>query len=749
MARIRCWTLVCGLMAAWANAATAQITTSTTLLVATPSILVTLNQSTLFWGQSTTGTVTLGTASTDPNGTVVVFTSPDPRVSFAESRVTVPSGQKTATFTVKTSAGTTTSANLMLDAYIDGTSYHASYPLNLEPITFTIALSPSVVGGTWARGTLYMRNNLPAPMTFPVFFAAGTPDPGGNQYLVPPATLYVQAGQASASFFVGTKPVSFGSPSASALLAVGGAGFFTSAGISITPVKVQAVTVGVPSVIGGQEVTGTVFLDAPAPAGGLTIPLNVAYSLPTAPLAATVVGGSVSVAAGTSSGTFRIATAAVTQDVDATFSVSGYPGAGVLKVKPTPALAAVTLASPSLFWGQSTTGSVTLNTSAPAAGVIADLVPLSASDGITVTPSQLVFSAGTISRTFQVTTAATSTLDEITRSVQWSTHGTTPDQAASLSMKSVKIAGVALSTTTALPGSTLTGTVNLTAAAVVDMPVQVTATVRSGDLAAVLPAIPSLVVPAGQRSSAAFTFTSPFVRTASQVSFIAQYTNGAPTGAPLPGVLTINPTAVTDLQFGTSSVTGNTGPYAVSVTPVLNAPAPAGGATIALLASVASGCVGQLSLPASAVIPEGQTRTSVTMSVGSIKANCDLGVTARYAATATQVARTLPVVYASGTLSTTSTTPTLATVSLSSLTVAPSSVTSGSSFTVTATLTSAPVGFPVSLPLTGLNATITIAAGTTTGSFTAPAPKVAGATTFTIGASYGGASRTASVLVSP
>jgi plastocyanin len=140
------------------------------------------------------------------------------------------------------------------------------------------------------------------------------------------------------------------------------------------------------SVIGGQSVTGTVLIEEPAPAGGLTV--NLAVDQP----ALVTIPSTVTVAAGQVTGNFPISTNGVAANTNATVT-AGYGGASEtqgLLIEPA-SISTFTFNPTPVDGGTATTGTVTLN-GLPGSSFKVNLTGLPA--GFTATPASLSFSPG-------------------------------------------------------------------------------------------------------------------------------------------------------------------------------------------------------------------------------------------------------------------------------------------------------------------------------------------------------------------
>ena len=156
-------------------------------------------------------------------------------------------------------------------------------------------------------------------------------------------------------------------------------------------------------IVGGNPSTGTVILTSAAPSGGAVVSLGSASSAVTVP-------GNVSVSQGATSATFAIVTSVVTTQTLATLSATYGGVTKTTTVTVNPAAAGATLATLSLNptdvkGGGSVTGTVTLSALAPANGATVTL--RSSNPALASVPASVLVSAGTSSKPFTITTAAT------------------------------------------------------------------------------------------------------------------------------------------------------------------------------------------------------------------------------------------------------------------------------------------------------------------------------------------------------
>jgi hypothetical protein len=190
--------------------------------------------------------------------------------------------------------------------------------------------------------------------------------------------------------------------------------------------------------------------------------------------------------------------------------------------------------------------------------------------------------------------------------------------------------------------------------------------------------------------------------------------------------LSLNPTTVTGGNSSTGTVT-------------LSGRAPAGGATVALSSSNTAAAT----VPSSVTVAAGATTATFTVSTSAVAASTTVTISATYSG-ATR----------SASLNVTPASPPPPT--LSSLSLNPTSVTGGNSSTGTVTLSGAAPAGGATVALSSSNtpaatvpSSVTVAAGATTATFTVSTSAVAASTTVTIFATYRGATRSASLTVTP
>lgn len=279
-----------------------------------------LQRSTLYPNETIIGTVHLGDAA-PAGGAVVQVSSSTPLVAVPSS-VTVPAGASTATFEVS-KAGQGTGTFTITGDY--GFTRSVTGELAAGPSLVSVILSATnVTGGSATTATVTLD--------------AGAP-PGGATIVLTssstaadvPESLTIPEGQVSGSFAVTTSSV------ASTETASISATYETSisAALVIEPVLVESITIAPASVSGGRTAVGTIVLNGPTPASGVTVSLGSSH-------AAVSVPATISVLAGSTEATFFIATlTSVTTTTSVTITATyGVSRTAILEITPcVPAIA--------------------------------------------------------------------------------------------------------------------------------------------------------------------------------------------------------------------------------------------------------------------------------------------------------------------------------------------------------------------------------------------------------------------------
>ena len=381
------------------------------------------------------------------------------------------------------------------------------------------------------------------------------------------------------------------------------------------------------------------------------------------------------------------------------------------------ALTSLTLSTGEITGGNSATGTVSLNGLAKAGGFP---VSLRSSIATLQLPFLVTVAQGQVSASFTISTSTTGIVQNATITAL---AGSVSETAA-LEIDPVSLAQLGSFSVTPLSvqgGTSLTGTLGLTApAALGGVNVQV-----SSDSAAVAP--PTSVTIQGNNTSTTFTIPTTTVTTAQTANLTATLGNTT---------LTAQATVVPPLQLtlAASSVTGGS---SVTGTVTLGKAAPASGANITVTSSAST--VAQP--PATVNIPAGQTTATFTITTYTVTAARTVTITATYAAGGLLPQSAMLTVNPQ------------AAALLQSLTVAPTTVTGGTSATGTITLTGPALsgGLVVQLRtssiLTGVPLSATVPQGQTTATFTITTLPVVSAQTVTITATAGTVTETATLTV--
>jgi hypothetical protein len=365
-----------------------------------------------------------------------------------------------------------------------------------------------------------------------------------------------------------------------------------------------------------------------------------------------------------------------------------------------PVLSSLAVSPVSVTGGGTATGTATLSTAAPAGGA---QVTLSSNSGAASVPSSVTIPAGATSATFSVTTGAVGAPASVT--ISGSYGGAT--RTALLAVTPAVISSLGMSPASTTGGNPASGTVTLSGPA----PAGGAQVALSSNSPAV--SVPASVTVAAGAASASFNAATSPVATPTAVTI-----SGAYGGATQTGSLTVVPPAVAALSLSLGSVTGGS---PVTGTVMLDGPAPAGGAQVALSSSNAAA-----SVPASVTIAAGATSATFNIATSAVGASTSANISAASGGRTQSVSLTvLPAV-------------------LSSLSLNPTSVVGGVQNSIgTVTLNGpAPAGGAVvalsaNSGAASVPASVTIPAGATSATFTVNTAIVLTANNVTVTASKG------------
>ncbi len=314
-------------------------------------------------------------------------------------------------------------------------------------------------------------------------------------------------------------------------------GSFKLPGCAPALIAVSTLSINPSLLEGGTSTNGTVVLTGPAPTGGATVTLsssNPAASVP----------ANVTVPAGQLNATFTVTTSVVANPTAVTLSgtyPAGSSKSAVLNLTASPTPSSLMLSPVTVVSGTGAVGTVGLSGPAPAGGA---LVSLSSSHSVASVPASLTIPAGATVATFSVTTGSASASTSATLSVSY--HGVTVSAVLTVtpSVVAPALSALTLGSASVTGGSSVSGTVKLTAAA----PSGGAVVTLSSSSAAVATLPASVTVAAGATSAGFTVATSPV---AAPVSVTL---SGSWAGVTKSAALTVNP-ATSACAAGWSKVT--------------------------------------------------------------------------------------------------------------------------------------------------------------------------------------------------
>ncbi|BDI28741.1 hypothetical protein CCAX7_007920 [Capsulimonas corticalis] len=693
---------------------------------------IVLNPSTVIGAQTngtnSTGTVTL-TSPAPVGGVVIALASSNSGVVSVPSTVTIPAGATSTTFAATTFNVTSTQAITISAVY---SFSKLSATLTVNPWLYQLSLSPgTLVGGANSTATLTLNQVAPVgglPINLGCSNSSATIPDASNAdgSTIASGVLTIPAGKTTAVFTVNTLPVAL---AGTVNITAAYSGLTLSQTLNLQTL-LQRLQLSTSSVTGGTSLTGTVYLNGPAPTGGVGITLGSDNAAATFPNGGGVSGGVLTIAAGVSSGSFTIATNAVTSvtNVNLSAAYGGVTAHASFTINPTQVT--LQLTPPSVVGGATVDGVVTISSAAPAGGLSIALSTFNAT--VAPVPSQITIAAGaTSSAHFSiVTTTVTSTQSG---SITAAYGGLQSSQ--TLTVKPL-LASVSINPNPVVGGVTTTGTVALNGPA----PAGVSLTLSSNDTTAAT--VPSSIPVTQGATNATFTVTTFAVSTNKAPTITASYG-----GANVVTTLTVRP-MIQSLGLNPQSVYGG-GTSTGTVT--LTGLAPTGGVAITLASattSVATILNGGNVSGGVLTIPAGSSIGTFTINTSSVSVSASSVISATYTSGSSSqvVTQTLTVIPL-----------------ISSVSVSPNPLVGGGSGTGTVTLAGpAPtggIGVTLTSSVTGAatianignvsGGVLTIPAGSNNGGFTVNGGPVTTSSTTLISAAYNGASVSTTLTVKP
>lgn len=540
-------------------------------------------------GGTTAEGVVLLNAPAPAGGVVVTLASSSVHV-VVPTQIVVDAGHASATFVIETTpvaADVMTTMTAMLEAAQRQATLHLLTPA-LTDFSFDAS---SLYGGSSANGTISISG----------------PAAGGGKTLTltsssaslsVPASVAIAAGQTTASFAVSATAVE---TETEAVVTVTDGSRNQTAGIRILSPELIGFTVTPSTVVGGEAATAEAQINAPAAAGGASVAISTSDQslVPSATLV---------VPAGTSQGTASLPTAPVAANTPVVVSATrnGIARSSILTLSPPPVtIASLTIAPPSLIGSNDATGTITLTDPAPALGIEIELL---SSDGAVNVPAFVQIAPGQSQATFPIATSVVAVSTPVTITA---THAATT-KSALLTLQPP--AGNSVSSVSATPafitgGFSSQGTVTLATPSTDNGGSDVVLSSSDGALI-----VPARVTVKKNQTSANFTISTNVVTAPRSVTLTASHGGMlrritvivAPQNAVTLASFTINPPRV---------IGGNP----TSGTVVLSAPAPFGGAAVA----VSTKRRNMVTVPSTVLIAEGATTATFPIATEPIHGNKD------------------------------------------------------------------------------------------------------------------------------
>ncbi len=437
------------------------------------------------------------------------------------------------------------------------------------------------------------------------------------------------------------------------------------------------------------------------------VQLNATASVPGTFAYSPAAGSILSVGAQTLSVTF---TPTLTTDYNSVLSQV------TIQVNTAASLTAVSVSPTSVPGGTSSTGTVMLSGAAPTGGAVVTLA--SGTTAAATVPATVTVSAGQSSTTFTVTTKAVALSTPVTLSATYNSVKASTILTVS-PVSTVHLNTMWLSNSILVGGASTTGTIQLTAAAPAG---GASVSLASSNTAVTVPA--SVLVAAGA-TTATFAVTTKAVTASATAAISASYN-----GTTASSSLTITAILLNTMWLNNGSLVGGSSTIG---TVQLTSAAPAGGGVVTLSSSNTAAAT----VPSTVTVASGATTATFAINTNSVTSSITVTISASY--NSSKVSSSLTV------------TPlVLNTMWLNTLILKGGASTGG---TVQLASPAPAGGVVVTLSSTSSSATVpasvTIAAGATTATFTVSTKAVKSLTLPIITATYNGVPRIAILLLTP
>jgi len=408
-------------------------------------------------------------------------------------------------------------------------------------------------------------------------------------------------------------------------------------------------------------------------------------------------------------GTYSVTASVTGVSVPAVFTLTNISPGGIT----------VGFSSNTVVGGKAVTGKLNLLTAAPVGGLIVNLS--SSNPTVATVPPTVTVSAGAKVANFSISASPVGV--DSTVVIYANTSGL--NGSGSLVVNAPVVSSMKVAPASVIGSVSATGnTVTLAGMAPAG---GITVQLTSSDPAATPPA--TVVVPGGESASSAFAIPTAMVTTVTTVTITATYNGVSKTDT-----LVVNPLAVSTLTLAPATLSG--GASSTSNRVKLNAPALPSGAVVTLSSDTPAAAA----VPTSIIVAAGSTTSpDFTITTSPVTTPTAVTITATYNGISTQALLTVNP------------------AALASLKIAPVSVVGSVAATGnTITLTSVAPGGGVTVQLTSSDpsaippATVLVPAGQSISpAFVIPTTMVSSATSAIITATYGGISKTDTLVVNP
>lgn len=284
-------------------------TRSQDVIVRAISMGLTINPTSVIGGDANATGVLALSAAAPAAGLEVALSSSNPAAASVPATVTIPGGSTSVQFTITTSK--VNNNQLVTITATASATVQAAATLNvLAPSLLSVTVSPSTVtGGDNALLTVALNSTAPPGGAVVNLSAA----PGGVVNM--PASITIPAGASQATATIGTNSVT---TDTNVVITASRGGINVNATLTVRSPRVFSITFTPPQVVGGANSTGTVTIDQPAPAGGITV-IITSESPEFARPAGT---GVVTIPAGSTQATFPVTTSPVSRKLAVRFNAT-------------------------------------------------------------------------------------------------------------------------------------------------------------------------------------------------------------------------------------------------------------------------------------------------------------------------------------------------------------------------------------------------------------------------------------------